>query len=229
MQFQPLDNPIWQSLITRHSNLAIANDVAARYPAAVAPFAAVANGSEAAGKRLKEIVGPGESVYLVGVAPPLGSGWQVLQQTSIAQMVCHARIEPKPGPQFRALTDADRDDMLGLTARVFPGYFRERTNEMGRYLGIYAGSTLAAMAGERMCLDGYVEISAVCTHPDFTSRGFAAHLVAELCNEILSRRLTPILHVNWENARARALYAKLGFIDRADVALWSVERVRSSE
>ncbi|HEY6640736.1 GNAT family N-acetyltransferase [Povalibacter sp.] len=224
MDSHPLDNPLWQSLTTKHAGLAIANDVAARYPAAVAPFAAVANASREAGDRLRQIIEPGESVYLVGVAPPLDAGWQVLLQTSIAQMVCHARIEPKPGPQFRALTDADRADMIELTTRVFPGYFRARTNEMGRYIGIYAGNTLAAMAGERMCLDGYVEISAVCTHPDFTSRGFAAHLVGELCHEILSRRLTPFLHVSWENARARALYAKLGFVDRASVALWSVLR-----
>jgi ribosomal protein S18 acetylase RimI-like enzyme len=224
MDLHPLDNPIWNSLTTRHADFAVANDVAARYPAAVAPFAAVANASKAAGERLQEVVEPGESVYLVGVAPPLGSGWQVLLQTSIAQMVCRERIASRPGPQFRELTDADRDDMLGLTARVFPGYFRERTNEMGRYLGIYAGSTLAAMAGERMCLDGHVEISAVCTHPEFTSRGFAARLMAELCNEILSRKLTPFLHVSWENARARALYVKLGFVDRASVGLWSVRR-----
>ncbi len=224
MAAHPLDNPLWQSLRTRHAALAIVNGGAARYPADVAPFAAVANAGEEAGRHLKEIVNPGESVYLVGVAPPLGSGWQIQQQGSIAQMVCRERIEPKPGPQLRALADADRDDMLELTARVFPGYFRTRTNEMGRYLGIYAGTTLAAMAGERMCLDGHVEISAVCTHPDFASRGFAARLVAELCNDILSHGLTPFLHVNWENARARALYAKLGFVDRADVGLWSVRR-----
>jgi len=224
MTSHPLDNPLWQSLLSRHAGLAIVNGQAARYAADVAPFAAVANAGEAAGTCLREIIAPGESVFLVGIAPPLGPGWQVQLQTSIAQMVCHDRVEAKPGPQLRALTDADRDDMLDLTARVFPGYFRVRTNEMGRYLGIYAGTTLAAMAGERMCLDGHVEISAVCTHPDFTSRGFAAHLVAELCNDILSKRLTPFLHVNWENARARALYRKLGFVDRASVGLWSVRR-----
>lgn len=224
MSAHPLDNPLWQSLGGRHAALAISRGEAARYPAQVAPFAAVANAGEEAGRSLREIVDPGESVYLVGVAPPLGSGWQVQLQTSIAQMVCHDRIESRPGPQFRALTEADRDDMLELTARVFPGYFRLRTNEMGRYLGIYAGRTLAAMAGERMSLDGYVEISAVCTHPDFTSRGFAARLVAELCNDILSQRRTPFLHVNRDNARARALYAKLGFVDRASVGLWLVRR-----
>jgi predicted GNAT family acetyltransferase len=48
--------------------------------------------------------------------------------------------------------------------------------------------------------------------------------MAELCNEILSRKLTPFLHVSWENARARALYVKLGFVDRASVGLWSVRR-----
>ena len=224
MSAHPLDNPLWQSLTSRHARLAIVNGQAARYPADVAPFAAVANAGADAGRCLGDIVEPGESVFLVGVAPPLDSGWQVQLQSSIAQMVCHDRIEPKPGPQLRVLTDADRNDMLDLTARVFPGYFRLRTNEMGRYFGIYAGTTLAAMAGERMCLDGHVEISAVCTHPDFTSRGFAARLVAELCNDILSQRLTPFLHVSRENARARALYAKLGFVDRASVGLWSVRR-----
>ena len=49
--------------------------------------------------------------------------------------------------------------MLALTDLVFPGFFRPRTLEMGSYLGIYDGPRLAAMAGERMRLDGYQELS----------------------------------------------------------------------
>ena len=38
---------------------------------------------------------------------------------------------------------------------------------LGSYLGIRHAGTLIAMAGERMRLDGFTEISAVCTHPGY--------------------------------------------------------------
>ncbi len=223
MNIHPLDNPIWRSLVSRHAHMALARGRAVRYPAEVAPFAAVAGSDEQADEDLRSLVSPGESVYLLGVAPPLAGGWRV-QQLPIAQMICRTQVEQRPGPQFRTLTDADRDAMLHLTGLVFPGYFRPRTVEMGRYIGIYCGETLAAMAGERMCPEGYQEISAVCTHPDFTSRGFAAHLVAALCNECMRDGRIPFLHVNRDNERAKALYRRLGFVDRGDIQLWALTR-----
>ena len=80
--------------------------------------------------------------------------------------------------------------MVALTDLVFPGFFRPRTLEMGSYFGIYDGSRLAAMAGERMRLDGYQELSAVCTHPDYTGRGYAQRLLGDA----LQLRLRPRLH-----------------------------------
>ncbi len=219
-----LDNPVWASLISRHAHLAVMNGPAGRYPAEVAPFVAVDSADAEANQRLCELVTDAECVYLVGVAPPLESGWRIQQQASVIQMVCRAPVATPPGPQIRMLAEADRDAMLALTALVFPGFFRARTPEMGQYFGIFAGDTLAAMAGERMCCDGYQEISAVCTHPDFLSRGFAARLVAELCNACLERDVTPYLHVSPSNARARALYQRLGFVERAELGLWFVER-----
>jgi len=225
MKAHPLDNPVWQSLLSQHTHLSLSNGHAARYPAEVAPFVAVDRVDSGASDQLSELVSVGESVYLVGLAPPLDSRWRVQQQTSIAQMICRKPAEPRPGPQFRVLNQSDRHNMLALTALVFPGFFRARTLEMGQYLGIYAGDTLAAMAGERMRTDGYQEISAVCTHPDFLSRGFAARLIAELCQVSLRRGVTPFLHVSHENGRAKALYERLGFEDRCDIELWAVERV----
>ena len=49
---------------------------------------------------------------------------------------------------------------------------------MGQYLGIFDGDRLVAMAGERMTLAGFVEVSAVCTHPDYRGRGYAKQLVS---------------------------------------------------
>ncbi len=73
----------------------------------------------------------------------------------IPQLVCDAPAVVRPGPESVPLTEAHRSDMLALTALVFPGFFRVRTVEMGRYIGIYHGRVLAAMAGERMRMDGF--------------------------------------------------------------------------
>ena len=71
------------------------------------------------------------------------------------------------------------------------------------------------MAGERMRVQGFTEVSAVCTHPDFLGRGYAGALMTILMDQIRSRGEVPFLHVREENARAIALYERLGFEKRA--------------
>jgi predicted GNAT family acetyltransferase len=129
------------------------------------------------------------------------------------------------GPEITALSAPHVADMLALTALVFPGFFRGRTIAMGRYIGIYHGAQLAAMAGERMRLDGYTEISAVCTHPDFVGRGYAQRLVSLLSNACFERGDTPFLHVYRHNTRAMSVYERLGYAVRTDVPLCSVTRL----
>jgi GNAT superfamily N-acetyltransferase len=222
-----LDNPIWSSLTTRHASLAVMKELAGRYPAQIAPFAAVSTPDAPALSQLEALVNGGESVYLVGVAPEFGSGWRVEAQLEIPQLVCTSPAIVRPGPEPIVLTEAHRSDMLALTALVFPGFFRARTIEMGRYYGIYHGRVLAAMAGERMHMDGYQEISAVCTHPEFLGRGYAQRLVALITNQVLERGVQPFLHVHRDNARALSLYEHVGFRQRTEVMLWHVTRDRS--
>lgn len=222
-----LDNPIWSSLTTRHARLAVVQERAGRYPAQIAPFAAVAAPDTTALSQLEALVNDGESVYLVGVAPEFGRGWRVEAKLEIPQLVCTSPTVVRQGPEPVVLTEANRSDMLALTALVFPGFFRARTIEMGRYFGIYHGRVLAAMAGERMCMDGYQEISAVCTHPEFLGRGYAQRLVGLLTNQILERGVQPFLHVHRDNDRALSLYEHVGFRQRTEVWLWHVTRDRS--
>jgi ribosomal protein S18 acetylase RimI-like enzyme len=200
---------------------------AGRYPAQIAPFAAVSSPDSPAIAQLEALVNGGEAVYLVGVVPELGAGWSVEPKLEIPQLVCTSPVIVRPGPEPVVLSEANRTDMLALTALVFPGFFRTRTIEMGRYYGIYHGRVLAAMAGERMHMDGYQEISAVCTHPEFIGRGYAQRLVSLLTNEILDRGVLPFLHVHRDNARALSLYEHVGFRQRGEVALWHVTRDRS--
>lgn len=221
-----LDNPTWSALVSAQAHFAVGGPLAKRYPAEVAPFIATPEPSDAAARALAELVAPGEIVNIVSVTPTLNEGWELLATGNIVQMVWRADA-PMPeadSTDIAALTDADICDMLSLTALVFPGYFRRRTPEMGDYFGIRQHGAFAAMAGERMKLPGHEEISAVCTHPTHTGRGHAARLINHLVRKQLQRGITPFLHVNETNARARSLYARLGFEDRATLPLWLLER-----
>ncbi|MFC4310785.1 GNAT family N-acetyltransferase [Steroidobacter flavus] len=222
-----LDNPIWSALTTAQAHFAIGGPVAKRYPADVAPFIAAPEPTAAAAEALAELVSPGEIVNIISLTPKLDQGWELLATGNIVQMVWRDDAAPpaEDSTGIVPLSDADAPDMMGLTALVFPGYFRRRTPEMGEYFGIRQDGQFAAMAGERMKVHGYEEISAVCTHPNFTGRGYAARLINHLVAKQLARGIVPFLHVNETNARARALYARLGFADRATLPLWLMKRV----
>lgn len=219
-----LDNPFWSSLMTRHRELALVDGDAARYPADFAPFLGVASAQADVAGALDRLFGPEETLLLLGVAPRVPEGWQLKAFEPLAQMVCTQRLEEVDGPEVIELGDDHHEDMLALTALVYPHYFRARTMALGRYFGIYQEGRLAAMIGERLGTDSAQEISAVCTHPDFTHRGYARRLVAMLSNDNLERGHTPFLHVAFDNERARALYERMGFVLRRELGFWSLRR-----
>lgn len=225
MAMNPLDNPVWHSLATRHAALARSAGHAARYPAGVAPFAAADAFDGNAGTEFLALVDPGETVLFVGPAPEFDARWNVEPLEHIAQMTCGERLPVPPGPEAIALESTHVADVLELTARVYPHYFRPRTVAMGRYFGIYDGNKLAAITGERMGFDGHTELSAICTDPAYLGRGYARRLVALLVNDVLDRGDQPFLHVSHRNARAKALYEHLGFRWRTDIALLAARRV----
>ncbi|HEY0859550.1 GNAT family N-acetyltransferase [Pseudoxanthomonas sp. F37] len=220
----PLDNPFWSALASIHAGIALRAGDVARYPADHAPFLGVAHAGVHVGDALGRLVAPGESVYLLGVVPALPAGWQLQAFRPLAQMVCDAPLAPVEGPEIAPLGEAQRADVLALTARVYPHYFRTRTMDMGRYFGIYRDGRLAAMIGERLGDDGHREMSAICTHPDFNGHGYARRLTAWLSNDTLAHGRQPFLHVSYENVRAKALYERLGYRVRRDIGFWSLRR-----
>jgi ribosomal protein S18 acetylase RimI-like enzyme len=221
-----LDNPVWESLATRHADLARGTQHAARYPSDVAPFGAVDVADAHAASELEQLVGVGESILFVGPAPSLApETWKIEPLVYIAQMTCRAHLQVNDGPPVTELTRAQVADMLALTALVYPHYFRPRTIEMGRYFGIHDGGMLVAMAGERMGFPGHQEISAICTHPAHVGRGHAQRLTAILTNDILDRGDMPFLHVSHQNERAKSLYERIGYRFRADIPLLGALRL----
>ena len=221
---QELDNPFWSSLRTRHRAIALFADDVARYPADYAPFLGVAQAHARVDEALASLVAPGESVYLLGLLPSIPEGWRCEAFRPLAQMVCRRPLELPEGPSIVALDERHRADALALTSLVYPHYFRPRTMELGRYFGIYRGKQLAAMAGERLGTTDTREMSAICTHPSFTGRGYARRLTATLGNDNLEHGNLPFLHVSHDNTRALKLYQAMGYEHRADIGFWSLTR-----
>jgi predicted GNAT family acetyltransferase len=142
-------------------------------------------------------------------------GFHVETVGDIQQMVAQDfAASPSTAARLISLQNEDAADMLKLASLTKPGPFGPHTHELGEYIGVREEGQLVAMAGERMQFDGYVEISAVCVHPDHRGKGYARILLTELRHRIALRGKIPILHVFESNKGAIALYEQLGFVRR---------------
>ena len=218
-----LDNPIWHALHGPHRAFAIGSGLAVHYPRDVAVFSAIADPGAEAHQELARGRPAGAEARLVRRAvEPLPAGWIALKDVPLLQMVA-ARFdgEVPEGPPIATLGLQNLGVVSALVERTQPGPFGPRTMTMGRYLGVFEGGELVAMAGERLRVSGYVELSAVCTDPRVRGRGLAAYLMRHLMRTAVARGETPFLHVVPENVGAIAIYRRLGFEVRADMHyLW---------
>jgi len=217
-QLHALDNPIWHSLTTLHARFAEGGALAKRFPPDVTTLAAMDEPTVGAYKSLAQVLNGSGAALFLDQPPVIPPGWTTIHASQIAQMICEKpkdSVDPDSrSPAAQTLTFADTDEMVALAELTKPGPFGKRTRELGHYLGIRESNRLAAMAGERLHLPGYTEVSAVCTHPDFQGRGYAGRLMSILMREIVQRGEIPILHVKQENTGAIHLYEKLGFRTR---------------
>lgn len=204
------------ALRTTHASLAITHGEAVRYPAAVAPFAAIETSTTKALGDLRELLTPDEYVWATALDETRVPAAHLSVETTIdvLQMVLPREIEvPPPHPAILALTCTNAPEMVALTDIAFPGFFRPRTCEMGRYFGIRSPETneLIAMGGERIVFPGYSEMSGLCTHPNHRGKGHAAHLLWRLARLHRREGIVSWLHVTATNTTAVNLYLKLGF------------------
>jgi len=215
-----LDNPIWNSLLTGHSSLAVSNGLARRYPGAIGPLSGIPIQSPENYAALRPLAGPaGVLVLFCAEQPAPPPGWTLINGGLLTQMVCEQPLPPAPveltrGESLRPLTHADVPEMVALADLTEPGPFRDRTIDLGPFFGIFASGRLVAMAGQRMHLPHHVEVSAVCTHPDARWRGYARLLIATVMDEILQRGKIPFLHSYANNYPAIRVYESLGFAER---------------
>jgi predicted GNAT family acetyltransferase len=219
-----LDNPIWNALNSIHDPLALVHGLAARYPKDVSPLAGLQAATPKAFVDLAHLVPISTDIALFTTTPPaVPANWTVMRSRWVDQMICE-QVGPTRRIALLELRQEDMPDMLALAAATEPGPFSESTIRMGRYKGVRsADGRLMAMAGERLQLEGFTEISAVCTASEFRGQGLGRALVETFSSMLLSEGRTPFLHVKTENG-AKQLYERIGFRVRSQIRLTVISR-----
>ena len=164
--------------------------------------------------RIGDRIGPGDfcALFRDAVTPP-PAGWQIHFSARCLQMVAGEVPAPRGLPLLH-LGPEDAPEMVALAEATEPGPFALGTPRLGRYVGLRREGRLIAMAGERFRLPGFVEVSAVCTHPDVRGEGLAGELTLDVVQSIRAGGDEAFLHVLEANENAIRLYEKLGFVTR---------------
>lgn len=213
------DNPVWEALSGVQRNFNAGNESVRFFPPDVAPFVGMGSWDENDISELLRSM-PADRIFSVMIAKQISlpPSLNIILSLPLFQMYCPKLIPFQiPGAASRSLTKDDLEQMLSLTSRTKPGPFFQRTIEFGNYQGIFENGNLVAMAGERLKTGQYTEVSAICTDRDHLGRGYASYLTSKVCEQIFLEEKIPFLHVRQDNARAIAVYKKLGFEIRAEV------------
>jgi ribosomal protein S18 acetylase RimI-like enzyme len=235
-------NPVWNALHSVHRRLAVpalgswplaepgkAGVLARRYPAEVVPFVSIAEPSAGAMAQLRDLMNAEEAAWIIAEELVEGPGLRRVRTLDCFQMVLPQEVrlpEGEFGSPIVRLDGTNAREMVELTDVAFPGFFRPRTYEMGSYFGIRGPSgQLIAMGGERLKLDGYSEVSAVCTHPDFRGHAYGTAIIWEIVRLQRRQGVVSFLHVGCANEGAVKLYNRMGFHTVRKVTLHQVTRL----
>ena len=217
----PLDRPVWSALTSRQAHLAWGDPgIALRFPLDIEPFGATAANTPDQLAALGALTPKDAGVALVErYAVAAQPGLIPMIEEPVHQMTATRIADPDHDRDIIPLGDSDVAEMRALAELTQPGPFHARMHELGDFVGVRENGRLIAMAGERLRVPGFTEISAVCTHPDARGRGLAAMLMRVVAAKIVARGEQLFLHVYPHNKSAIAVYERLGFRHRADVRL----------
>jgi ribosomal protein S18 acetylase RimI-like enzyme len=219
-----LDNPVWNALISGNKNLSKGDSHIKYFEREVSPFVAFDEISTANFSLLHEMI-PHDSPVLF-VSPreiEIPEPWKVRHTIKGLQMICDT--DPaETEASLITLAEEHIPEMVALAKLTNPGPFGNRTIDFGHYRGIFESEKLAAMAGQRLHIFNYAEISAVCTHPDHTGKGHARQLLIHQINRIRAAGEIPFLHVRYDNERAIKVYESLGFSTRTFMYFYVIQK-----
>ena len=218
----PLDRAVWNALTSRLSGFCTPDSDAraVRIDPEVGVFVSGADAEPQTLQAMADLAlrhpgagmvertgGPMDALDLPGV--------EVVSRIPLVQMMCSALTPGGADLAHETLTEADAPEMLALATLTKPGPFRSKTRRLGPFIGVRREGRLVAMAGRRMRVDGFTELSGVCTHPDHRGQGHAAGLSRAVVGEILASGEGAFLYAFAEHAATIAFYRSLGFEVRA--------------
>ena len=221
-EYEKLDNPVWHSLSETHKDISIDYPHVKFYDPAYCPFGGFIESNDIS-TQIDQYSKLTDNFFIVGKQPLLPGRISLKKELICLQMVLEKKIETAIGEELIKLDDTFSTALFKLVNEVQPGYFKEKTSLMGNYFGIIKEGKLIAVAGERMKMNGFTEVSAVVTHPSYSGKGFARQLVTHTVNNIFDENKIPFLHVAETNFGAIELYEKLGFKTRRRMSFWNLE------
>lgn len=194
-----------------HARFAQASGHALRYPAEVTPFLGLPiEPADQDWRDAAELVPSGTQAAIIRASVQVPDTWRTTRSFEVVQLIGE-HFDGIDQSEVISLGPPDVSEMLALVSATNPGPFLARTVELGDYIGIRRGDRLIAMAGERLHLEGWTEISAVCTAPTYRGHGLASRLVGALISSIERRSEQAFMHVLATNTSAIRLYEALGF------------------
>ncbi|HVY88562.1 MAG TPA: GNAT family N-acetyltransferase [Hyphomonadaceae bacterium] len=225
MSIHPLDRPVWNALNTGWAKFALGKAPVVQLDPKYGPFAATADRSPDLLAALASCELGDLGLWVVEAdAFPVPPGMQFSHNAPIAQMVTTEVAYKRPSFDVLKLTDADGPEMFALARLTRPGPFATHTHQLSQFIGVKQDGKLVAMAGERMRMPGFAELSGVCTHPDHRGHGYGAVLSSLITQRILDRGETAFLHAYSGNTGAIDLYKALGYSHRTTLTLTVLTR-----
>jgi ribosomal protein S18 acetylase RimI-like enzyme len=221
-----LNNPIWYALTTKDIDKNIGSKQFAYFNAEIAPFIGMPHWNKKAQHELLNNV-PSDRSWFLLIAEEVDfvDDIEIIFSLPLFQMTCTKLMKVnslEDNLKFIELNETHIGQMIELTQATKPGPFTKRTIEFGGYYGIFDGDKLVVMGGERLHINDFTEISAICTHPNYTGLGYASKITSFLSETVFNKGQKPFLHVRADNNRAIDMYKRLGFEIRSNIYFYII-------
>ena len=220
-----IHNPVYGGLTSGDQHLSFGTDTVKFFDPSVSPFAGFEESYAHGFEELYTLLPPGRIIlYATPRNLTEAAGWQLLHAIKGLQFMYESNDEGRPHFQPVPLQEEHVPQMVELTTLTNPGPFGPRTIDFGNYFGVFENEKLVAMTGQRLHVQQFTEISAVCTHPDYLGRGYASALVSHQVGLIQQEGQKPFLHVREDNQRAIQMYERLGFVVSGNMNFYVMKR-----